>query len=182
MSRREATRTIGAIVATMALPFAAGAALYASGWHPTTPANHGQLVEPRSLPQTAPIAPGGEPLPPERLRGRWWLVLARNGSCDAACRTRLDEMRRIHVALNREMPRLGRLLLTTETDDASLAALQSAQPDLLVARPDAAWRAAFLGTRGIELHVVDPQLRLVLRYPRDATAAAIHADLRRLLR
>lgn len=178
--RTQSAVVIGAIVATLALPFALGAALHHAGWRPAHGGNRGQLIQP---PQPLPES-GLEGRQPSDLRGRWWLVLAGDGLCEAACLARLEEMRRIHVALNRDMGRLRRMVLSTDPGDGALAALRTTQPDLVVLAPNAAWRQTFCGDgcNGMQLYVVDPQLHLTMRYAPEATADAVLADLARLLR
>lgn len=172
---------VGAIVATLALPFALAAGLHSWGWRPASDGAHGRLIEPpRPLPAAGLVAADGAPLATETLHGHWWLLLVGRGPCASECMGHADEMRRIHVALNRDMPRLKRMLLT-DAPTESAAALRAAQPDLVVARPDAAWSAA-LDTREFRYFVLDPQARVLLRYPADAQPAGVHEDLARLLR
>lgn len=167
---------------TFALPFALGAGLYASGWQPARTVNHGELIRPpQALPADGLTAPDGSPLNAAELQGRWWLLLAAAGPCEAACIARAADMRRIHVSLNKDMPRLKRMVLAGDPGEGSLAALRDAQPDLVVARPDVRWQRT-LGEDGVTLYLVDPQARLILRYPPQIAATAIRADVARLLR
>jgi len=169
------------IAGTFALPFALAAGLYASGWQPAHTVNHGELIlPPQALPADGLTAPDGSALTAE-LQGRWWLLLAAPGPCEAQCIARAADMRRIHVSLNKDMGRLKRMVLAGDADEGSLAALRDAQPDLVVARADARWQRT-LGDGGIAVYLVDPQARLVMRYPAHAGAAAIRADVERLLR
>lgn len=172
---------LGAVVGTLALPFGLGAGMHVWGWHPATGGAHGRLIEPpRALPSAGLVAADGAPLATAMLHGHWWLLLVGHGPCGDDCMARADEMRRIHVALNRDMPRLKRMLLTDAPAEGT-AALRAAQPDLLVARGNAAWNEA-LETRELRYFLVDPQARVMMRYPADAAPAGIHEDLARLLR
>jgi hypothetical protein len=171
------------IVAAFALPFALGAGLYLSGWQPANTVNHGELIRPpQPLPADGLSTPDGAPLATADLHGRWWLLLVPAGACAAPCLARAVDMRRVHVALNKNMGRLRRMVLTGDTGDGALAALRAAQPDLVVARPDERWRRALLGAPDGALYLVDPQARLVLRYAGQTGAESIRADLDRLLR
>lgn len=170
------------IAGTFALPFALGAGLYAFGWQPMRTVNHGELIRPpQPLPVAGLTAAAGAALPAAELHGRWWLLLAAAGPCEAQCLARAADMRRIHVSLNKDMGRLKRMVLTDDPGEGSVAALRNAQPDLVVVRADARWQRT-LGDGGMALYLVDPQERLVMRYPAEAGAAAIRADLERLLR
>lgn len=179
--RLRTVLVVGAVAATFALPFALGAGLHVWGWHPQTGGANGRLIEPpRALPAAGLVDGDGAPLPTAMLHGHWWLVLVGHGPCEAQCLERLDEMRRIHVALNRDMARLRRMLLT-DGAPAESSTLLALQPDLLVAHADAAWNEAF-ATRELRYFILDPQARVMMRYPPDAQPAAVFADLMRLLR
>ncbi len=170
-----------AVVGTLALPFALGTGLHVSGWHPESGGPNGRLIEPpRPLPAAGLVGADGAPLATAALHGHWWLLLVGHGPCDDDCVARLDEMRRIHVALNRDMPRLKRMLLTDGPADDT-AAVRAAQPDLVIAHADAAWRKA-LDTGEPRCFIIDPQARVMMRYPSDVQPAAVYADLMRLLR
>jgi hypothetical protein len=92
--------------------------------------------------------------------------------------SRLDEMRRIHVALYKNMGRLGRAVLTDQPDDPALLALQSSQPDLMVlSAPSGA-----LAEIADPVLLVDPQGLVIMTYPADASPQGMRADLERLLK
>ena len=160
-------RTLWLIVGLLLLPFALAGALYASGWQPTRTVEHGQLLSP-------PLALPDQLLrSTAELRGKWLLLFTIDGPCDQACTRRIDEMRRIQVALNKNMGRVARVVLSDRPDDPALLALQHAQPDLRL-----------LAAAGATPHlqIADPQGRLLLTYPPDATAQGVRADLERLLK
>lgn len=164
--------TLLLIVGLLVLPFIVGGALYVGGWQPTRTVHHGHLLNPpRPLPDTVLRAS-------DELRGKWLLLLEVRGACTAECTGRLDEMRRIQVALYKNMSRLRRVVLTDQPDDPQLAALRRAQPDLLVI---AAPAAGLAGTAD-SLLLADPQGQLIMSYPPDATAQGVRADLERLLK
>lgn len=182
MTRLKTVLMLVAVAGTLALPFALGTGLHVSGWHPESGGPNGRLIEPpRALPTSGLVGADEKALPTASLHGHWWLVLVGHGPCEAECLERLDEMRRIHVALNRDMARLKRMLLTDGAAAASTT-LHAVQPDLVVAHADAAaWNAAF-ATRELRYFILDPQARVMMRYPADVQPAAVYADLMRLLR
>lgn len=161
--------TLWLIVGLLLLPFAIAGGLYLGGWQPARSVEHGRLLDPP------------QPLPPEVLRstaankGKWLMLLSVPGTCAADCNRRLDEMRRIQVALNKDMRRLARVVLSDQPDDPALLATQRLQPDLL----RVAGTPADSGTR---LYIADPQGRLIMDYPPEANARDIRADLERLLK
>lgn len=163
-------RTLLLIVGVLCLPFIVGGALYVGGWQPTRTVHHGHLLTPlRPLPAEVLSASA-------ELRGKWLLLLAVRGPCAEPCAARVDELRRIHVALYKNMGRLRRVVVTDQPDDPQLAALRRSQPDLLVvAAPPGA-------LTGDPLLLADPQGQLIMTYPADAAAQGVRADLERLLK
>lgn len=171
------------IIAAFGLPFALGAALYFSGWQPQRTANHGELVRPPlPLPRVGLHNADGSVLTTADLHGRWWLLVAPAGRCDAACVVRVIELRQVHVALNKDMVRLKRMVLADDAAEHTIEVLRAAQPDLVVARADDGWRRALGGAGTQQILLVDPQARLVMRYGAAADADSIRTDLERLLR
>lgn len=171
------------IVAIFCLPFALAIGLYFAGWQPTRVIPHGTLIQPPlPLPADALQTADGTPLPTAELHGRWWLLLAGNGPCDTACLHRAAQMRQVHVALNKDMGRLKRLVLTTDVADSGATVLRSMQPDLVVATLDGSWRRVLDAGTGMQIYLIDPQARVMMRYADSADAASIRADLARLLR
>lgn len=182
---RGGRRLLALLVGLFMLPFGLGAALYAFEWHPPSGGPAGELVTGQP-PLDGLLGPGGAALPRSTLGGRWTLaVLA--ADCQAACRDQLDRVRRLHVALGKQMPRLTRLALLADParDAGALAAIW---PDLVVAGSAAAyWRRqlAALPAEQVRVYVFDPEGRPVLRYPAafdDAVARRALRDLERLLK
>jgi hypothetical protein len=169
------------VAALLALPFAVGGGLFVAGWHPSRTVNHGRLLTPPlPLPATGLVAADGRPMPTGELAGRWLLVLAAGDACAAECFARIDEMRRIHVSLYKNMPRLRRVVLAADIAPA-LASVASSQPDLVVANAPRGWLPA-TPPGATALYVVDPQGRLVMEYGPDTDARAVRSDLERLLK
>ncbi len=160
------------IVGLLMLPFVIGGGLYFSGWHPTRASIHGTLLEP------------SRPLPDDllrsttKMRGKWILFVNVRGSCTSACITRIDEIRRIHVALYKNMDRLRRVIISDRPDDPALLTLVRSQPDLLLA---AAPSQAPTET-GDPVLLADPQGQLIMTFPNGTSAQGIRADIERLLK
>jgi hypothetical protein len=171
-NQRNGRLMLALIVSLLALPFAIGAGLYFGGWQPPRISHHGHLLTPPRL------------LPEQILRStgknseKWILLLNVRGSCTAECAGRLDEMRRIHVALYKNMGRLSRAVLTDQPNDPALLALRGSQPDLLLLTASSEELAGIAEP----LLVVDPQGQMIMTYPPDASAQGVRADLERLLK
>jgi len=138
---------------------------------PGAAGNYGTLLTPR--PVTLPAA--GE------LKGKWVLVQFDGGACGAACERKLYFMRQVRRAQGREMPRVARLWLVTDTT-APNAELRAAIEGTLIAPATAV--AEFPAERSVSDHIflIDPLGNLMMRFPRDPDPARVIKDLRRLLK
>lgn len=168
------------IVVLLSLPFAIAGGLYLSGWRPAQGSQHGTLFDPPlSLPAGGLLGSDGRPL--AEFDGKWLLILAGHGPCQAACAGRVDEMRRLQVSLNKDMLRLRRMVLTDATNDGVLRDFRQRQPDLVLAATPADWLPA-TADAAYRLYIADPQGRLIISYAPDVAGPAVRADLERLLR
>ena len=194
---RPARYTLALLVATFVLPFVLGTGLYWSGWRPEKFGNHGNLIQPpRPMPEAGLMQADGRPLSTAELRGKWLLMLLIEGSCGATCRESLQQMRQVHLALNKEQSRLWRVLISTE-GGAPLTELRKTFPDLIVATLDpemaTAWASA-LENAGQGLLVADPLGNVIMRYDEltqmrtetqtktPSPMRGVHKDLERLLK
>ena len=176
------------------LPVVAAYVLYFSGWRSAETINYGELVQPpRSIGDVDLSKPGGESMPFHRLRGKWTLVYFAPDGCDAACVQALQTMRQAHAAQGREMERVQRVMIISDSlvVTGTAAAIED-NPRLIVLRASAAklreLSASFIthGRSPLEgpqrIYLVDPLGNLVLSYPPGANASGMRKDLARLLR
>lgn len=181
--KRNGLLMLALVVALLALPFAIAAGLYFGGWKPARTSQHGQLLNPPlALPAAGLLTSAGKPLPTEELYGKWLLVLNLDGPCLAECASRIDEMRRIQVSLNKEMGRLRRVVLSEQPGQSELTAASQRQPDLLLASAPANWLDTKRSDTSYRLHIIDPLGRRVMDYPAEVAAKEVRADLERLLK
>jgi hypothetical protein len=153
---------------------------YGSGWRPTARTNHGELIEPaRTLPlATLPQLAGV-------LTGKWSLVYAGRGDCDADCRDTLYFMRQTHFGLANLMPRVQRVFLVT-AGCCDRDYLAREQPGLITLNADGAAGAALLAQfpperRASGIFVVDPRGNLMMRYDAHDDPKGLRNDLKKLL-
>lgn len=181
-------RPLWLLAAVFLLPFIVGTGLYWSGWRPKSFVNHGELVQPRSLPESGLGHAGGRAFPTSELRGKWLLVLSVEGPCSAPCQDYLQRMQNVHQALNKERSRLQRVLISKHAADA--AALRERFPELVVGlvQQDVqnrmntkAWHDA-LNDMQMEIHIVDPLGKVMMRYADPGDMRGVLKDLERLLR
>ena len=162
-----------ALGALFALPVVLGWIAYFTGWVPGTTSNYGTLLPPRPL--------DAQSL--EALRGKWVLVQLDGAACDARCEKKLYHMRQVRRAQGREMRRVERLWIIT--DSAALRSeLLAAIEGTHIARDQAQLVAAFAaeGAATEHIYLVDPLGNLMLRFPRDPDPSKMVKDLERLLK
>lgn len=142
-------------------------------WQPSRFSNYGTLLEPRVL-NLPPLVDGaGKAVPWSDMRGRWVLLVAMPGACDAACAHATYLARQARLAQGMDQARVVRVLVATEATRSWPYG-------------DGAYRVALdrlptvLAQGG--LFLVDPRGRLMMGYPVRADGAGVIRDLRQLLR
>lgn len=176
---RRGRRNLLLLVALFLGPLVAAWLLYSGsdGWRPSGSAANGELIEPLiELPTDG--APFGEV---------WTLTVTAGVQCDAACTDALVKTRQVRLTLNKDMDRIGRVLLIA-SDPALATPLAADHPDLEIVDTrdgDAAgWLVKFPGhgTPGAFVYLVDPLGNLMMRFPADIEPGAMREDLKRLLK
>lgn len=182
-SPKPAHHTLLLLAAVFVLPFIIGTGLFWSGWRPGKFVNHGELLQPpRLLPESGLTHADGRPLPTSEFRGKWLLVMPVDQTCDATCQQNLQQMRQVHIALNKEQSRLQRVFISSGALDPALVKMQQDFPDLVVASTaNLAWRSA-LDVSGQTIYVVDPLGNIMMRYANPADMRGVLKDLERLLK
>jgi hypothetical protein len=132
------------------------------------------------VPALAGRVPDGRAFDLAALRGRWVLLYASGGACDASCKAALSAGRQSRTIQNAERERVVRVWLVTDGAPAPAAVL-SEHPDLVVVNADA-HAAARLPDGGRDLYFVDPLGNLVLSWPAEPDIKAMAKDIGRLLR
>jgi hypothetical protein len=177
--RRQRRLLVGLAVLFFA-PIALSFYLYYghSSLQPLGKVNHGELVlPPRALPKGA--------LPPASAN-KWTLIVVADGSCDTLCRRRLYDTRQVRTALDRDLPRVQRVLVAGG-DCCDETFLAREHPDLATvhAAPDAPLLAALrvdAATPAGRIYVVDPLGNFMMWYAADAPAKGLLEDMKRLLK
>lgn len=160
------------VIAGIALASLGGAYLLfglASGGGVWRTTNQGTFVEPPTTVADLGIrdTAGGTP-----EQGVWWLWVAADGDCAAACRDALERMRQVHALLNRDAPRVRRALVNGGADAAEIAG------DF----PRLALLSGNLADLASGIYVVDPLGNLVFHYPLTDAGDPVLDDLKRLLK
>ena len=177
---------LGLLALLFLAPVAISFYLYYGGWRATGDVSHGDLITPaQPLPKGSLSGRGGVAAPPV-FEGKWALIFAGNGNCDADCRHALYVMRQVRLALNENMDRVQRVFLYR--GDCCEEPYFSTEQQGLVARDldsaagqeiEAVLRTADGAGR---IWIADPLGNLVLSYPIDADPRGMIADLKKLLK
>ena len=154
--------------------------------------NAGQLVVPaQRLPELPLVGLDGGPLNERALRSRWtYVMFAPAGGCDAGCEQWLYETRQLRISINKDFPRVHRLLiLDTRPGPETLTALEQDHPDLTLAfatgEEMAAVRRTFAAAApagGSHVFLVDPLGNVMMTYDARVDFKGMFKDLRKLLK
>lgn len=179
--QRSAKLTLTALIVVCTLPVVASYVTYYF-WQPDETMNYGELIEPVPLPEARASGIDGEDVDLDSLRGRWTLLYAAAGACDAACQQALFTMRQSWLAQGEEMRRVDRLWLLTDASEPPPQVLED-QRGLKVARSAEAWIERLpQDDQGRHIYLVDPLGNVMMRFPAEPDPKRVMKDLQRLLK
>ena len=164
---------LGLLGAFFVLPMVAAWAIWRFDLAPGAAGNYGTLLSPR--PVTVPALAA--------LKGKWVLVQLDSGACAAACERKHYFMRQVRRAQGREMTRVERLWLVTDSVAPSSALLAAIEGTVVVS-DSAAQSKAFPAERAASEHIylIDPLGNLMMRFPIEPDPARVIKDLKHLLK
>ena len=184
-SRGRGKRQLLLLAAMFLLPVIAAFVLYYGNiWRPSGTSNKGELITPpRPLDANGLLNPDGSAARSDALRGKWSLIYIGDGGCDEACRTALVFGRQSRLALNNDMTRVQRVLLSTGNCCAN-DYLEREQPGMVTLDASAAQAllAQFPGDQARSLYIVDPLGNLMMRHDATSIRKDLLSDLKRLLK
>lgn len=149
---------------------------------PEVQAIAGQPLDPVRLPFELLKRADGGTLEHPQVSGKWLLIVAAPGGCDARCQHVLYLTRQARTAQGRNMARIERLWLIT---DMSLppTELMAAHPDLMVVKAsDGAMLQMLGGAERPYINLIDRRGLLVFRYSDDAEPKAFIRELGKLIK
>jgi len=153
--------------------------------------NAGTLVAPaRPLAVAGLRQADGSPMGQADFRGRWTYVMFAPRECDERCIQQLYLTRQIRLAMNKDTPRVQRLLVLGEDPTPEFARqLSDEHADLRwVVREAAAgtlldsFRGDDFDTTGEQYFLVDPLGNLMMHYDLDVPTKGMMKDLQKLLK
>ena len=118
------------------IPFAAALLLHKTGLYKSVgTTNRGELIiPPVPFESLALSAPDQNPITPDSLRKKWWMVYVMPDNCNQACDNSLFQIRQIHAALGPEQNRVATMLIATQPLSARYQSLINKEfPQLKVA-------------------------------------------------
>lgn len=180
--RRRGRLIALALLAVSAAPVIAAVVVFFF-WMPSSRTNYGELIAPRKLPEVAMERLDGRPFRLAELKGKWLLVAAAGGKCDAGCVKRLFLTRQVRLMQGREMDRIERLWLVTDAERTPSDLLAS-HDGLHVVRATPEQLGAILQSADAGEHIwlIDPLGNLMLRFPVNPDPKGMRNDISRLLK
>lgn len=185
-ARRSGRRQLLLVASIFIVPLAAAIALYySSDWRPIVNSQGTLIDPPRTLTASGLVLPDGRPAPADVFEGRW-SILHPATACDARTEALFEELGRVRIALDKDAPRVRRVLLHPGT--CAGAATAAADTDLVVLAATGPEGEALLATippavNGAPgIYLVDPHANLMMSYPATGSARGLLKDLERLLR
>ena len=153
-------------------------------WRPSATTNHGALLEARALPDAPLRRVDGSVFRLSELKGKWLLVMADSGSCDAWCERKLYTIRQLRLAHGKGAGRIERVWLVTDEAVPAAAALNGYEGTHVARAAGSEVLAALPAASALNDHmfIVDPLGNAVLRYGRDAEPSRMIKDISRLLK
>ena len=170
-----------AIVAVCVLPLLAALYFrYVSA--PPVTATVGQPLDPVPLPFGSLQRLDGSNLEHSQVSAKWLVIFAAPGRCDERCQHTLYLTRQARTAQGRNMARVDRLWVLTDTTTPA-PGLMAAHPDLVLIRATDAQVLQVLGGRdGRHINLIDRRGLLVFRYSDDPEPKAFIRELGKLIR
>jgi hypothetical protein len=149
-------------------------------WPREARVNYGELLAAAPPPQVEGVRADGRPFRLTDLRGRWVMIMASPGSCDARCERTLYATRQARTMQGGDQERVIRVWLASDDGEPS-AALVAQHPGLERVRvaSTSTVRAPIADGR---IYLIDPLGNWVLAWPADPDIKKLANDLGRLLR
>lgn len=156
------------------------------------PGNHGTLINPPrqvdySLFQPVPELPSR---PLGEIRGRWVIIHFFPKSCSQACQKTLADTYKLHLLLNKDIPRVRRLAVWSDAAPPGSETLRFAgeDRDLYFAKVPSSFlekivrEIAKVPLQGDQVMLMDPMGNLMMWYDSNFDPYGLYHDLRHLLR
>lgn len=155
---------------------------------PGAATNYGTLLDPRLYPMPSLDAHDvqGKSVNLDAYKGKWLMLQIDSAACDAQCQKKLLDMRQLRTAQGKEMDRIERVWLITDTqsiDQRLMAGIEGTRLlQVDVARLQSWLPVESNGALRDHIYLIDPLGNLMMRYPKNADANKMKKDLSKLLK
>ncbi len=182
--KRPAPWPLILLFASFLVPAAIAWTMFFTGWHPSGTGNYGELVQPPHHLDGELRDTDGAVIGRDHFRGRWTILMVRDGACTESCVERLDETRRVRLALAQNADRVRRVLVLPEGAEPPGEALLEGHPDLRVLFGDDPVPAGrrLDNEAGTAVSLLDTRAYRMMAYPEPLDAGGLLQDLKKLLR
>lgn len=155
---------------------------------PGAATNYGTLLDPRLhlMPALDAQDLQGKPASLDAYKGKWLMLQVDSAACDTQCQKKLLDMRQLRTAQGKEMNRIERVWLITDTQTIDQQLLAGIAGTRLL-QVDAVRLQTWLpvesnGNLRDHIYLIDPLGNLMMRYPKNADANKMKKDLSKLLK
>jgi cytochrome oxidase Cu insertion factor (SCO1/SenC/PrrC family) len=150
--------------------------------------NYGTLIDQRAhpVPAMATTTLDGKPVALDQFKGKWVMLMAAPGACQEACRKQLFAMRQLRTMQGKEMARIERVWLITDSEPLDTLVIREYDGTHML-RADAGtvanWLPADPGTSAADhIYMIDPLGHLMMRFPKDPDPHKVYKDINKLLK
>jgi hypothetical protein len=180
---------LAVVLAVCAAPLIASYIVYYGGFAESFGrTNYGAILDPRQheTPELKATTLDGKPTDIDALKGKWLMVRTGPAACDDACRKQVFTMRQLRLMQGKEMDRVQRVWLVTDSAPLDVALLKQ-YDGMAVLRVDPQalqqWLPVEQGRQmGDHLYMIDPLGNLMMRFPKDPEPQKVKKDIAKLLK
>jgi peroxiredoxin len=150
--------------------------------------NYGTLIDQRAhpVPAMATTTLDGKPVALDQFKGKWVMLMAAPSACEEACRKQLFAMRQLRKMQGKEMERIERVWLITDSEPLDTLVIREYDGTHMLradARAIANWLPADSGTSVADhIYMIDPLGHLMMRFPKDPDPRKVYKDINKLLK
>jgi hypothetical protein len=155
---------------------------------PGSRTNYGAILDPRRypMPHLGTQLLGGAATELNVYKGKWILLQADGGACDASCQKKLYDIRQLRLTQGREMDRIERVWLITDNEPIDTLLLRAYDGAHLLRVQESTLKKWLPTESDTNIHdhiyVIDPLGNLMMRFPKNADPNKIKRDIAKLLR
>ncbi len=172
-----------------AIPIVVVTIMYQYNWHPRS-FSYGELIKPIvkiNVSNHFELHLKKENLDRKLFDERWSFVYLTD-KCDIVCENRLHDLRQIHASFEKDIPRIQRVLITSDKDTNRI---QEKYPDLIIINKPIESVAnlssqfntpMYKAINSDNVYIVDPMSNLMMLYTNKIKPIEIRKDIAKLLK